>query len=96
MTEIKRGLKACRVIICFALFYLCYNQVLNNLISQAGQMELSGISNDTIQSLNPIACIVLGPLIQNVLFPFVYRRRIRFGPILRISIAFFFIALGMA
>ena len=96
VTEIARGLKASRVIICFALFYLCYDQVLNNLISQAGQMELSGISNDTIQSLNPIACIILGPIIQNVLFPFVYRRRIPFGPIIRISFAFLFIALGMA
>ncbi|MDI1485658.1 MAG: peptide transporter ptr2 [Ramalina farinacea] len=89
VTEIARGLKASRVtIICFALFHLCYYQVLNSLISQAGQMRLSGMSNDTVQSLNMTACVILGPLIQNVLFPFMHRRRIPFGPILRISFAF--------
>ena len=96
VTEIQCGIRACRVMLCFIVFYLCYNQVINNIISQAGQMNTSGISNDTIQSLNPIACIVLGPLLQKVLFPFLFRRRIPFGPIPRMAVAFIFIAFGMA
>ncbi|KAJ2992808.1 hypothetical protein NUW58_g755 [Xylaria curta] len=94
--EIRRGLKGCRVILCFVIFWLCYNQTTNNIISQAGQTEQHGVSNDTIQALNPIACIILGPLIQNLLFPFLRRNRISFGPILRMTVAFLFISAGIA
>ncbi|KAI0814711.1 MFS general substrate transporter [Xylaria sp. FL0064] len=96
VSELRRGLKGCRVIICFIFFWLCYNQTTNNLISQAGQTEQKGISNDTIQSLNPIACIILGPLIQSVIFPFLRRRKIALGPIVRMTVAFLFISAGIA
>jgi POT family proton-dependent oligopeptide transporter len=78
------------------VFWLCYNQTTNNIISQAGQAEQHGLSNDTFQALNPIACIIIGPLLQNVLFPFLRRHRIPFGPILRMTVAFFFISAGIA
>ncbi|OTA98393.1 hypothetical protein M426DRAFT_326018 [Hypoxylon sp. CI-4A] len=94
--EISRGLRACRVIVCFVIFWLCYNQTNNNIISQAGQMEQQGISNDTIQALNPIFCILLGPVIQKGLFPFLRRRKIAFGPIRRMAVALIFIAAGIA
>ncbi|KAI0909407.1 oligopeptide transporter [Ustulina deusta] len=94
--EIRRGLKGCRVILCFVIFWLCYNQTTNNIISQAGQAEQHGLSNDTFQALNPIACIIIGPLLQNLLFPFLRRRKVSFGPILRMTVAFFFIAAGLA
>lgn len=94
--EIRRGLRACRVILCFAMYYLCFNQSMNNIISQANQMQLSGISNDTVQSFNAIAYIVLNPLIQNCLFPILSRRHISLGPIARMTIAFILMALSMA
>lgn len=94
--EIRRGLRACRVVVCFALFYLCFNQSMNNIISQANQMELGGISNDTVQSFNAIAYIVLNPLIQLVLLPFLSRHRISLGPIARMAMAFVLMALTMA
>jgi POT family proton-dependent oligopeptide transporter len=94
--EVRRGLKACRVLAFFVIFWLCYNQTTNNIISQAGQMVQKGISNDTIQAFNPLACIIMGPLIQSVAFPFLQRRKIPLGPILRMSLAFFFIACGIA
>ncbi|KAI0403901.1 MFS general substrate transporter [Xylaria palmicola] len=93
--ELRRGVKGCRVIICFVIFWLCYNQTTNNLISQAGQTEQKGISNDTIQSFNPIACIILGPMIQGIIFPFLRRRKVPLGPIVRMTVAFFFIAAGI-
>ncbi|KAF2794545.1 oligopeptide transporter [Melanomma pulvis-pyrius CBS 109.77] len=94
--EIRRGLKACRVIICFVVFWLCYNQTTNNIISQAGQMQLQGLSNDTISALNPIACTIVGPVIQSLIIPFLRRHRKPFGPILRMTVAFLFIAAGIA
>lgn len=55
-----------------------------------------GLSNDTIQALNPIACIILGPLIQDLLFPYLRRRRIALGPIMRMTVAFLFVAGAIA
>ncbi|KAJ5519177.1 oligopeptide transporter, partial [Penicillium expansum] len=67
--EIRRGLKACKVMACFVPFYLCIDQITNNFVSQAGQIKLSAIPNDTIEALNPIACVLLGPIIQKLLYP---------------------------
>lgn len=68
----------------------------NNLISQAGQLQLSGFPNDAIQILNPIACIILGSLIQNLVYPLLARYRIPFGPIARMAMALLIMAAGMA
>ncbi|KAI1457796.1 hypothetical protein F4805DRAFT_474895 [Annulohypoxylon moriforme] len=94
--EIRRGLKGCRVITCFVVFWLCYNQTTNNIISQVGQMKQQGVSNDTIQALNPIACIIMAPLIQGVIFPYLRHRHVSFGPILRMTVAFLFISAAIA
>ncbi|CAL8577144.1 peptide transporter ptr2 [Xanthoria parietina] len=93
--ELKRGLMACRVIVSYLIFYLCVNQMFNNLVSQAGQMDLHGVPNDMIQAFSGVACILLGPGIQS-LYSFLARRRIAFGPIARIAVAFFFCAGAMA
>ncbi|KAI4097054.1 MAG: hypothetical protein LQ339_006848 [Xanthoria mediterranea] len=93
--ELKRGLMACRVIVSYLIFYLCVNQMFNNLVSQAGQMNLHGVPNDMIQAFSGVACILLGPGIQS-LYSFLARRRIAFGPIARIAVAFFFCGGAMA
>jgi POT family proton-dependent oligopeptide transporter len=69
---------------------------MNNLISQAGQMRLGGMPNDTMQVFNPVACIVLGPLIQRGLFEHLRRRGVSFRPIARISMACFIMSVAMA
>lgn len=67
----------------------------NNLISQAGQMDLRGVPNDMIPAMAGVACVVFGPPIQ-ALYGFLARRRLPFGPIARISTAFLLCAAGMA
>ncbi|KAH7320641.1 oligopeptide transporter [Stachybotrys elegans] len=94
--EMRRGLKGCRVILFFIIFWLCYDQTTTNIISQAAQMRARGISNDTIQALNPVACIIMGPLIQDFLFKFLRENKIAFGPIIRMTVAFFFTAAAIA
>ncbi|KAJ5938296.1 POT family-domain-containing protein [Penicillium verhagenii] len=96
VTELQIGLLACRVMAWFVIFYLGISQISNNLISQAGQMQLTGFPNDVIQILNPIACIILGPLIQNYLYPSLNRYRISFGPIARMAVALLTMAASMA
>ncbi|KAK6811331.1 hypothetical protein RU639_012819 [Aspergillus parasiticus] len=93
--ELKSGLLACRVFLLFPIHWLCLNQTFNNLISQAGQMVNSRVPNDTIKSLNPIASIVLTPVVSKGLYPFLTRCRIRFRPMARIFMGFLFLTLAM-
>lgn len=81
---------------CFVPFHLCMNQITNNLVSQAGQMRLGGIPNDTIQALNSIACVLLGPIMQKFVYPIVRGRGFAFGPIARITWAFIMMSTAMA
>ncbi len=41
----------------------------SSLISQAGQMQTNGLPNDILHNLNPIAVMVLLPLLQGVVYP---------------------------
>jgi POT family proton-dependent oligopeptide transporter len=93
--ELTRGLRGCRVLLAFIMFYVCFDQMQNNLISQAGSMKTNGTPNDMLPALNQVGCIVLGPVIQMGLYPFLHRRRIYIGPIMRITIGFGFVALSM-
>src|SRR4051812_9911284 len=58
-------------------------------------MNLYGIPNDIIQALAGVAYIIFGPVIQ-ALYSFLARRRLSFGPIARITPAFFFYGAGIA
>lgn len=93
--ELTRGLRACRVLLVFVMFYICFDQMQNNLISQAGQMKPGNTPNDLLPAMNQVGCIVLGPLIQEGLYPLLHKLRIYTKPITRITIGFIFIALAM-
>lgn len=58
-------------------------------------MKLGPIPNDAIQVLNPIMYIVLGPIVQKILYPFLARHKIAFKPIARITVAFIAMAIAM-
>ena len=79
----------------FVVFWLCYGQITNNLVSQAGQTDLYGIPNDAIQALNPVACILLGPIVQGLYWVF-SKKKIAFRPIARITVGFIFMSTAMA
>lgn len=57
--QVRRGLKACTVFCWYPLYWLAYNQMTNNLTSQAATMELHGAPNDLINNLNPISLVIM-------------------------------------
>lgn len=93
--ELTRGLRACRVLVAFVVYWVCFDQMQNNLISQAKQMETHGIPNDLLPAVNQVACIIIGPILQLGLYPYLTRRKISFRPIARITVGFIFVALSM-
>lgn len=93
--EVRRGLLACRVFLWYPLYWLAYNQMLNNLTSQAATMKLGGVPNDIINNLNPIALIIFIPIFDHGLYPALRKMGINFSPLKRITAGFIMAALGM-
>jgi POT family proton-dependent oligopeptide transporter len=86
--EVVRTVKACAVFLFMPFFWLCYSQIDGNLGTVAGGMTLKGTPNDLIQNLNPITLIVLIPICDYFIYPFLRRRGINFTPIKRIYAGF--------
>ncbi|KAI9369163.1 PTR2-domain-containing protein [Aspergillus egyptiacus] len=86
--EVARGLKACRVFLWYPLYWLSYNQMLNNLTSQAATMQLNGVPNDILNNFNPLALIIFIPIFDHVLYPFLRKIGVKFTPLKRITAGF--------
>ncbi|GMK57468.1 hypothetical protein CspeluHIS016_0403020 [Cutaneotrichosporon spelunceum] len=87
--EVRRGFKACAVFLWYPIFWLCYNQINNNLTSQAATMELHGLPNDVLSNLNPFSLLILIPICDLLIYPALRKRGIRFTPIKKIACGFF-------
>lgn len=87
--EVRRGFAACSVFCWYPLYWICYNQINNNLTVQAGSMTLHGVPNDVVNNLDPFALIIFIPLCDTFLYPGLRRMGIRFSPIRKITAGFF-------
>lgn len=93
--ELRRAIKACQVFVFFPIYWLCYNQINNNLTSQAGQMELHGLPNDLIANLDPLAILILIPILDLFVYPLFRKVGINFSPLKRICAGFFTASFAM-
>ncbi|PPR08189.1 hypothetical protein CVT24_001572 [Panaeolus cyanescens] len=93
--EVARTCNACGVFLFFPFFWLCYSQIDGNLGTVAAGMTLNGTPNDLIQNLNPISIIVMIPIFDHIIYPFLRRRGINFSPIKRIYAGFLVAGLAM-
>ncbi|KAF8187138.1 peptide transporter PTR2B [Pholiota molesta] len=93
--EVARTLNACAVFLFLPFFWLCYSQIDGNLGTVAAGMTLNGSPNDLIQNLNPISIVVLIPIFDYLIYPFLRRRGINFTPIKRIYAGFLVAGLAM-
>ncbi|CCH61173.1 hypothetical protein TBLA_0E01140 [Henningerozyma blattae CBS 6284] len=92
--EIRRAIKACNVFYFYPIYWVCYGQMLNNFVTQGGQMELHDLPNDFLQVIDSIALIVFIPICERLIYPFV-RRFTPLRPITKITIGFFFGSFSM-
>lgn len=63
-----RDLKVCEVFLFLPIFFLAYNQITDNLASQAASMQLHGIPNDIIHNLNPISILIITPILDRFVY----------------------------
>ncbi|KAG7193121.1 peptide transporter ptr2 [Scheffersomyces spartinae] len=93
--EVKRALYACKVFLFYPIYWVVYGQMLNNFVSQAGQMETHGLPNDILQAIDSIAIILFIPICERFIYPFI-RKFTPFRAITKISWGFMFGAAAMA
>ncbi len=93
--EVRRGFKACTVFVWYPIFWLSYNQLYNNLVSQASTLYLGGVPNDIVFNLDPLALLIFIPICDKFLYPALRRAGINYTPIKKIASGFFFGSLAM-
>jgi len=93
--QVARGLRACSCFTWIPLYWLSYNQMNNNLVSQANTMTLNGVPNDIITNLNPISLVIFIPIVDNFFYPFLRKRGIKFSPIKRMFTGFMLASVAM-
>lgn len=93
--EVARGFKACVIFAWFPLYWITYNQMNNNVISQADTMQHAGVPPEIVAQLDPIALIIFIPICDLFVYPALRKAGIRFTPIKRITLGFIFGALSM-
>ncbi|KAI0696611.1 oligopeptide transporter [Cytidiella melzeri] len=87
--QVKRGFKACSVFGWFPIYWLTYNQLNNNLTSQAATMNTHGLPNDVLSNLDPFALIIFIPICDQLIYPGLRRAGINFTPIKKITLGFY-------
>lgn len=93
--QVARGLRACSCFTWIPLYWLSYNQMNNNLTSQAATMTRNGVPNDIITNLNPISLVIFIPIVDNFLYPALRKAGINFTPIKRMAFGFVLASLAM-
>ncbi|GAB1521531.1 hypothetical protein RhiTH_004628 [Rhizoctonia solani] len=93
--EMRRTMNAIKVFIFFPLYWVPYNQMSNNIVSQAGTMSTHGVPNDLLQNIDPIAIIIIIPLMDRIVYPGLRRMGWVVRPIQRITFGFILAALSM-
>ncbi|KAJ4148235.1 hypothetical protein LMH87_002715 [Akanthomyces muscarius] len=93
--ELRRGFSACAVFCWYPIFWLCYNQINNNLVSQAAVLQRHGVPNDILSNLNPFALLIFIPLNDFLIYPALRKAGVRLTPIRKITAGFFVGAAAM-
>lgn len=94
--EVRRAFIACKVFVIYPIYWVVYGQMLNNFVSQAGQMQTHGIPNDIMQNIDPLAIIIFIPIMEKFVYPGLRRVGIKMRPITRITLGFMFASCSMA
>ncbi|GAA5804450.1 POT family-domain-containing protein [Helicostylum pulchrum] len=94
--ELKQAVMACKIFVPLSIYWVCYNQLSNNLLSQAGVMDRpAGLPNDIMNNFDPIALIIFIPITDGFFYPLLRKWNINFASQRRITLGFFLGSLSM-
>lgn len=94
--ELKQAIMACKIFVPLSIYWVSYNQLSNNLLSQAGVMSKpAGLPNDIMNNFDPIALIIFIPITDGIFYPLLRKYKINFASQKRITLGFFLGAFAM-
>lgn len=86
--DVQRTFQACQVFLYFPLYQLNDGGVGAVSTNQGGSMTTNGAPNDLLNNFNPLVIIVFAPFMSHFVYPFLARRKIKFGRISRMTFGF--------
>ncbi|GEQ72658.1 hypothetical protein JCM33374_g6345 [Metschnikowia sp. JCM 33374] len=86
--DIQQTIDACKIFVYFIMFNLTDGGIGNVQNAQAGAMVLNGVPNDLFNNFNPLTIIILIPILDNIIYPFLRKHHIDFKPVWRIFFGF--------
>ncbi|KAG6853088.1 hypothetical protein C0991_006982 [Blastosporella zonata] len=93
--EIRRTFKACKLFAFLPIFYLADGGLSTITTSQAGSLTTNGAPNDLLANFNPLTIIVMAPILNYGVYPYLRKIGINFSPIRRIVAGYLFGATAM-
>ncbi|KAF4458949.1 Peptide transporter PTR2 [Fusarium albosuccineum] len=92
--DARRTLSACQIFLYLPIFFLGNGGVGSTGSNQGASMTTKGAPNDLLHNFNPLTLMVVAPLMTYVLYPFLHRRRIKFGAISRMTFGYTLATIG--
>lgn len=94
--SLASGLKACRLFVIYPIFWACWIQMMTNFISQAYTMETHGLPNDILISIDSLMVIILAPVLEHIVYPYLHMNGYAVTHLSRITLGFLVMGLAMA
>lgn len=92
--NVKQTIDSCKIFIYFPIYLINDGGLGSVQTSQAGSMSLNGVPNDLFNNFNPLAIIVIIPILDVIVYPFLRKYKINFRPAYRITLGFFIAAMS--
>ncbi|CAH6719718.1 peptide transporter Ptr2p [[Candida] jaroonii] len=94
--DIKQTVNACKIFVYFPIYLMNDGGIGTIQTSQAGSMSLNGVPNDLFNNFNPLTIIILIPILDYIVYPFLRKHKIDFKPVYRITLGFVMAAASQA
>jgi dipeptide/tripeptide permease len=92
--DVRRTMGACAIFLFFPIQQINDGGLGAAANAQSASLTSNGVPNDVLDNLNPLAIIVLIPIMNHGVYPLLRKMGIRFGPIVRITFGLLVAAVG--
>jgi dipeptide/tripeptide permease len=92
--DVRRTMGACAIFLFFPIQQINDGGLGASGNAQSAALTTNGVPNDLLDNLNPLAIIVMIPILNHGVYPLLRKLGIRFGPIKRMTTGLFIAAIG--
>jgi len=94
--DVRRAFQATGIFCFFPIQYINDNGIASSASYLSTMLTTNGVPNDVIQNFNTLSIICSVPIFNHVLYPFLRKARIHYGPVARITTGLGISAVGGA